>query len=193
MISEPEGRIGQLVPVSAPPVPVMGAPWSVRVPRGEADIALIQHWMREPHVVKYWQQDWERERWRAEITGQIRGDHSLPCLLMFDGAPLAYLEIYRVMRDRLAPYYAYKPHDLGVHIAIGDAWRTGKGLGSWALRSIVTGLFEAEPHCHRVVAEPDTSNASSVAAFRAAGFRPIGEIVLPEKIATLMIRRRNGS
>lgn len=176
--------------IPAPPVPVLDAPWSVRVPRGEGDLALIHGWMIEPHVEKFWHQSWPLEQWRAELATQIAGDHSLPCLIAHEGEDLAYVEVYRVVRDRLAGHYGHEPHDLGVHIAVGDRDRTGRGLGRVLLRAIAAGLLAADPSCARVVAEPDSCNAPSIAAFKAAGFQPAGQITLPDKTATLMIHRR---
>lgn len=177
-------------PLPAPPVPVLGAPWSLRIPRGEGDLALIHDWMSEPHVAKFWHQHWELERWRDELARQIAGEDSLPCLIAHEGEDLAYIEVYRVARDRISGHYEHEPSDLGVHIAIGQSERTGRGLGRALLRALAEGLMEADSYCARVVAEPDSGNTPSISAFSAAGFLPTGQITLPEKTATLMMYRR---
>ena len=43
--------------------------------------------------------------------------------------PLAYVEAYRVARDVIAEHHPIAAHDLGIHLAIGDPDRTGRGLG----------------------------------------------------------------
>lgn len=181
---------GEGAAVPAPPVPVLSAPWSVRIPDGDDDVALIHHWMHQPYVVQFWQQAWPVQRWREEIVNQLTGDHSLPLIVADNGADAAYLEVYRVGRDRLAGYYPHQPHDLGLHIAIGEPARIGKGLGRRLLADLISGLFDADPECVRIVAEPDSSNVASLTAFRAAGFAPSGEITLPDKTALLMISTR---
>ncbi|MFF8290042.1 GNAT family N-acetyltransferase [Streptomyces sp. NPDC016309] len=177
--------------VPGPPLPLLSAPWSARVARPEgADLDLVHGWMRSPHIDAFWHQAWPRERWYEEIAGHLAGDAILPLLIDLDGRPLAYVEVYRVARDRLAGHYAELPHDLGVHIAIGDADRTGRGLGRTLLRVLARGLLAADPACVRVVAEPDVTNVPSLRAFGAAGFRPAGEVTFPEKTAALLVHPR---
>ncbi|GAU67079.1 putative lysine N-acyltransferase [Streptomyces sp. NBRC 110611] len=185
---EPDG--GGTVP--GPPLPLLGAPWSVRVARAEGDdIDLVHGWMRSPHIDAFWHQAWPRERWAEELAGHLSGDTVLPCLVHLAGRPLAYIEVYRVLRDRIAGHYPYHPHDLGVHIAIGEPSDTGKGLGRSLLRALAEGLLAADPACVRVVAEPDVDNAPSLRAFSAAAFRLAGKITFPEKTAALLIHPRS--
>ncbi|MFI6103058.1 GNAT family N-acetyltransferase [Streptomyces sp. NPDC051310] len=177
--------------VPGPPLPLLHAPWSARVARAEgADLDLVHGWMQSPHIDAFWHQAWPRERWYEEIAGHLAGDAILPVLIDLDGTPLAYIEVYRVIRDRLAGHYAELPHDLGVHIAIGDAGRTGRGLGRTLLRALAEGLLAADPACTRVVAEPDVTNAPSLRAFEAAGFRPAGKVAFPDKTAALLVHPR---
>jgi len=176
--------------LTAPPMPAVASPWTVRVADGEDDVAIVHRWNSEPHVAEYWHQAWPIERWRAELNRQREGDHSLPCLLALDGGDLAYVEVYRVARDRLAEHCATRAHDLGVHIAIGDPARTGRGTGRAALRAVAQGLLAADPLCDRVLAEPDVGNVRSVRAFAAAGFVSEGQVLLPDKRAELMIHYR---
>jgi lysine N-acyltransferase len=177
--------------VPAPPVPRLSSPWLIRPASAAEDLERLVRWMHAPHVAEFWKQAWPEDRWRAELERQLSGTHSLPCMLERDGVPLAYLEIYRVVRDRLAGHYAQRPHDLGVHVAIGELGGTGRGLGRSLLREVAEGLLAADPDCTRVVAEPDSRNAPSLRAFSAAGFRAVGSIQLPDKAATLFVYPRS--
>ncbi|NMO17572.1 acetyltransferase [Pyxidicoccus fallax] len=177
--------------VPAPPVARVRAPWSIRPASVSQDLERVWRWNQAPHVAAFWKQAWPLERWRAELERQLAGDHSLPCMLEHEGAPVAYLEVYRVIRDRLSGHYAERPHDLGVHVAIGELGHTGRGLGRTLLREVAEGLLAADPHCTRVVAEPDSGNAPSLRAFSAAGFRAVGSINLPDKTATLFVFPRS--
>lgn len=179
--------------VPPPPAVELAEPWSVREPRREADVELVQRWMARPHVAEFWCQNWPLDRWRDEIATQLAGDHSRPLLVARGGRDLAYLEVYRVVRDRLAGCYRNDPHDIGLHIAIGERESTGRGTGRELLTDVAAAALVADPRCGRVVAEPDSGNAASVAAFRAAGFTAEGEVTLPDKTATLMVRARDTS
>ncbi|MGW5849694.1 GNAT family N-acetyltransferase [Streptomyces sp. NPDC055254] len=177
--------------VAGPPLPLLGDPWTARVARADgADLDLVHDWMRARHVDAFWHQAWPRERWAEEIAGHLAGDAVLPVLIDLDGKPFAYIEVYRVLRDRLAQEYPYRSRDLGLHIAIGEVGRTGRGLGRALLRALAEGLLAADPHCTRVVAEPDVANEPSLRAFAAAGFRHAGEVVFPDKTSALVIRPR---
>ncbi|MEU3598977.1 GNAT family N-acetyltransferase [Streptomyces sp. NPDC006798] len=177
--------------VPGPPLPRLGGRWTARVARSEgADLDLVHGWMHSPHIEAFWHQAWPVERWEEEISGHLAGDAILPVLVDLDGDPFAYIEVYRVARDRLADYYPYWPRDLGLHIAIGEQSRTGRGLGRELLRALVDGLLSADPSCRRVVAEPDLTNEPSLRAFAAAGFHEVARIELPEKKASLMFHPR---
>lgn len=179
--------------VGPPPLPTLDPPWQIRAVSPEDDDArLVWRWMNEPHVAAAWNQAWSQEKWTAELTAQLAGDHSLPCLVAHEGRYMAYVEIYRVLRDRLAALYGSAPHDLGVHIAIGDANDTGRGVGSLLLRAVADGLLAADVACERVVAEPNVLNLPSIRAFGNAGFHRADEIEFPHKRAALMIRPRSG-
>ncbi|MCK2220950.1 acetyltransferase [Actinomadura sp. ATCC 31491] len=177
--------------VGAPPIPSLRDGWRVApIEPGAEAVAVVHDWMNRPHVAAPWDQAWPYERWAREIARQAEGEHSRPCLAHLDGEPVAYLELYRVLRDRLAPLYPYRPHDLGVHIAIGDERNLARGLGRTLLRAVAEGLLAADGRCTRVVAEPDVRNEPSVRAFTAAGFVRTGEVTMPHKTAALMVYPR---
>ncbi|MFE9630038.1 GNAT family N-acetyltransferase [Streptomyces sp. NPDC006463] len=183
------GAAGAAVP--GPPLPRLGDPWSARVAQaGGDDLDLVHGWMQSPHIDAFWHQAWPRERWAQELAGHLAGDAVLPVLIGRGDQPFAYIEVYRVTRDRLAGHYPHLPHDLGLHIAIGEAGRTGQGLGRALLRALAEGLLTADPTCTRVVAEPDVTNAPSLKAFAAAGFRHAGEVTFPDKTAALLVHPR---
>ena len=180
-------------PALAPPPPfVLAEPWSLRpIDSTGTEIERVQRWMQEPHVEKFWDQAWPLETWSAEIRRQLRGDHSRPYVVALDGEPVAYVEVYRVGLDVVAGCWPFLPdehctHDLGVHLAIGDAARSGHGLGPRLLRAVVDGLFAAEPACARIIADPDAGHVIARRAFRSAGFSFLAEVDLPHKRAALM-------
>lgn len=179
------------------PIPTLGSGWSLRpVEINEADsrdVTLIHRWMNTEHVAAHWRQAWSWQRWHDELARQLSGEHSLPCVVSRDGHVFGYVELYRVFRDTLSRCYPYGPHDLGVHIAIGEQDATGRGLGSALLRAIAEGLLAADSECHRVVAEPNVHNAASIAAFRKAGYLREREVGLPGKNSALMVFSRCGT
>lgn len=178
------------------PIPELGAGWSLRPVRvagadGGPDVALVHRWMNNEHVAVNWNQAWSVPQWRDELAGQLAGRHSAPCIVGLDGRDVGYLELYRVQRDKLARCYSHDPHDLGVHIAIGEPDAIGRGVGSSLLRAVAEGLLSADPDCARVVAEPNVHNGASVGAFGKAGFERAAEVGLPNKNSALMVFDRS--
>lgn len=194
MTATPAAQLRQAESVGPPPLPAIAAPWSIRAARAEgADLARVHAWMAAPHVAAAWDRAWTVAQWHAELQRQLAGAHSLPCVAALDGESVGYLEIYRAVRDPLATHYPVRPHDLGVHVAIGDPASCGRGLGTALLRAVADGLLTAEPACARIVAEPDERNAPSVRAFSRAGFRDAGRLRLPDKTAAFLVRPRTAS
>jgi RimJ/RimL family protein N-acetyltransferase len=177
-----------------PPTPRVAGPWSLRPVRPDGpEVALVQRWMSAPHVAEFWHQAWPLADWSAAVGRQLAGAHSRPWLVALDGEPVAYVEVYRPARDVIARHLAVEAHDLGVHIAIGDPDRTGRGLGPRVLRAVVDGLFAADPRCTRVLGDPDAAHAVARRAFAAAGFAPLVDVDLPHKRAALVAHVRTGA
>ncbi|MEJ2861369.1 GNAT family N-acetyltransferase [Actinomycetospora flava] len=188
-MTDHDAAAGPPAEVGPPPLPVLASPWSLRL-AGSDDVATVHAWMRRPHVARRWDQAWTRERWDAEIAGQLAGSHSRPCLVSRAGVDVAYVEIYRAVRDSLSDHYDAGRHDLGLHLAIGEEARTGDGLGSTLLALLAEGLFDADPGCRRVVLEPEHGNAPMHRALAKAGFSAVGAVDLPHKTALLHVRER---
>ncbi|MEU5694613.1 GNAT family N-acetyltransferase [Actinosynnema sp. NPDC020468] len=177
--------------VPGPPLPVLTDGWHARaVDPGGPDLDLVHRWMQAPHVAAFWHQAWPRERWEEELRGQLDGRHSLPCLVSLDGDPVMYVEVYRAVRDVVGQVYATRPHDLGLHLAVGELSMTDRGLVRSLLPVLTDALFAADPLCTRVLLEPDVRNRRAISSFMAGGFSPVGEVLLPDKVALLMVRTR---
>jgi lysine N-acyltransferase len=181
------GRVG--AGAGPPPAPVLPAPWNVRAvePVGP-ELDRVVEWMARPHVVGWWHQDWPADVWSAEVARQLADDHSRPWTVYRSGEPVAYLETYRVARDLLARHLPVHSHDLGVHLAIGEPARTGRGLGRAVLAAVADGLGVADPACRRVFGDPASDHDGARRAFAAAGFALVAEVDLPHKRAALMVR-----
>ncbi|MFI5910645.1 GNAT family N-acetyltransferase [Dactylosporangium sp. NPDC051541] len=177
------GLAAAVVAAGPPPAPVLHPPWSL----GGADAELVSRWMCEPHVEAFWQAAWPAPRWAAELRAQLAGAHSRPYLVSYRGEPLSYLEIYRTPRDVVGRQYDADPYDLGLHLAIGDVGRTGRGLGRAMVRAVAEGLFEADPRCRRVFADPDERHVIARRMFARAGFQSIGLHDLGHKRAELLV------
>jgi RimJ/RimL family protein N-acetyltransferase len=182
------GLAAAVVAAGPPPAPIVAPPWAVRPLTAEAgDPELVSRWMNEPHVALFWEQAWPPGRWAGNIAEQLAGDYSRPYLVSHHGAPLAYVEIYRTPRDVVGLQYDADPYDLGVHLAIGEKERTGRGLGRAMVRAVADGLALADPRVRRVLADPDERHEMARRMFQAAGFRLLAVRDLGHKHAALHV------
>ncbi|GAA2597657.1 GNAT family N-acetyltransferase [Dactylosporangium fulvum] len=181
------GLAAAVVAAGPPPAPLLSEPWSAReLTVAGSDPGLVSAWMNEPHVARFWGQAWPPDRWAEAIAEQLAGDYSRPYLVSYAGAPVAYVEIYRIPRDVVGLRYPADPYDLGIHLAIGDRDRTGQGLGRAMVRAVAEGLFLADPRCRRVLADPDERHEVALRMFARAGFRSLGISDLGHKRAVLL-------
>ncbi|MCG7523784.1 acetyltransferase [Streptomyces sp. OfavH-34-F] len=184
-----------------PPADAHTRPWApVDTPVGpfqlvpvdpERDLATLTRWMNDPVVAAFWELAGDESVTAAHLAPQLAdGSHSTPWIGVLSGTPVSYWELYRADLDPLARHYPARPHDMGIHLLIGEERHRGRGTGTALLRAVTALVLDHVPRCTRVVAEPDVRNAPSVSAFRRAGFRLSAELDLPEKRAALMVRDR---
>ncbi|MFG2141754.1 GNAT family N-acetyltransferase [Streptomyces sp. NPDC048650] len=173
------------------PADTPAGPFALVPVRPDRDLGRIAGWMNDPAVAAFWELAGSPEITAAHLRTQLDGDgRSVPCLGVLAGVPMSYWEIYRADLDPLARHYRARPHDIGLHLLIGETGDRSRGLGSVLLRAVADLVLDHHFRCRRVVAEPDLRNIASVAAFLSGGFRYTEEIALPDKHAALMVRDR---
>lgn len=166
---------------SQPPVPVLTggfADFALRVAApspDSGDAALVAEWMSRQHLVETWEQPWGPERWAGDWRAKLATTYSVPLILSLRGEDIGYMEIYRPHRDEIGAVYASEPHDLGLHIAVGDPELVGQGIVGPMLGALPPALLDADPECRVVVGEPDHRNGRVHAVLRREGWIDRGE------------------
>lgn len=148
------------------------------VAAGEAHHALLDGWMRQPRVARWWGELDDIRAYLAQLG------HVQPWVAYADGEPFAYVETYLVIADPLARYYDARPDDHGFHLLVGDEAYAGTGVPRALVRHVLR-RFEG-----RVVCEPDVRNARMLAFCRALGGEVQAELELPGKRAALVVWER---
>lgn len=91
-----------------------------------------------------------------------------------DGADAGYIQQYDIARfedyRRLLGLESERGV-AGMDLFLGDEWRTGRGLGSYAIGRFFAERVLADPSVTACVAGPHEGNAQSIRAFEKAGFR----------------------
>lgn len=149
-----------------------------------ADFPLLYQWMHAPHVVSTWQLNLPQEELLQHFDQMIQIASQELFLVAINGRLIGYSEIYDVTQDRLARYYQACNGDFGIHLLIGDADSLNKGYSSLIIRALSNYLFQNK-HSVRVVIEPSVTVKQLTILERKLGFKRLGNLYLPEKIATL--------
>lgn len=169
------------------------------------DADQVAEWMSRPHLLETWEQPWPAERWRQDWIAKSSTTYARAAILSYSTAaspltnttrdttkgatpaapaspskadrsvPVGYVEIYRPHRDEIGATYRSQPHDLGLHIAIGEPALTGQGIFSHFLGQLTTALFKADPQCQLILGEPDYRNTRAHRALVKASFSDFGE------------------
>lgn len=178
--------------VGPPPLPVLPDPFSVRVAR-LSDAPLVAGWMQRPHLAATWEYDWSVPRWEQHLSAQLNGTYSLPLVGSIDGVAHTYFELYRAARDSIAEYYESDPHDVGLHVAIGDPGDVHRGLAAQVFPHLIGGVFEGDVLCQRIVFDPDHRNLAARRACEYFGCRYLGEHDMPRRRMALYLYDRGTS
>ncbi|GAB2688623.1 GNAT family N-acetyltransferase [Nocardia thraciensis] len=186
----------------APAIPVFAEPFHLRpVDLDSDDPERIAEWMTRPHLVETWEQPWTAERRRANCAAQLAGTYSRPCILSYDFAAddgsgtrrrdVAYIEFYRSAKDEVARLYTVDPFDVGFHIATADQNLVGRGIMSGWIGLLPAAVWAADPHCRRIMGDPDYRNTRTRRALVKNGWIDLGELdVRPDRRIALHARPR---
>ncbi|MBK4729007.1 acetyltransferase [Oxynema sp. CENA135] len=156
----------------------------------EKDLDRIHRWMNEPHVIPFWQLNFDRDRMRSHLEKALSDRHQTLYIGYLDGVPMSYWEAYWAQDDVIAQCYEPDAGDRGIHLLIGEPKFLGKGYALPLLRAMTDLQFEfsATPklQTQKVVTEPDIRNDKMIHIFKRCGFVFQREIELPDKRAALM-------
>lgn len=147
----------------------------------EADLPLIERWLTERHVAKWWG---KVPKELNEIASHIRDGDAEPYIVSHEGQPIGYLQTYRAEADADIP--PQPAGTLGVDFFIGETAALGKGHGPGMLNDLA-GRCLAEGTV-RLVSDPDGRNISSVGCLGRAGFSPVS-LIGPTSARRLLMSR----
>jgi aminoglycoside 6'-N-acetyltransferase len=145
-------------------------------PLTEADLQLVEEWLRREHVARWWRDDIGESlaEYRRAIEGREPTDHFL---IVLDGRPVGMIQTYLVSDY---PGWEEVVHVgagvAGVDLLIGEAELIGAGLGPRVLEQFARDVVFAAPGTQAVVATVEEPNRRSWRAFEKAGFRHVRDV-----------------
>lgn len=131
-----------------------------------ADLALLQHWDEQPHVVESDpNDDWE---WETELLRMPDWREQL--IAESDGRPIGFVQIIDPAREETHYWGDVSDNLRAIDIWIGEAEDTGKGYGSDMMRLALRRCF-ADPAVTAVLIDPLASNTAAHRFYKRLGFR----------------------
>jgi aminoglycoside 6'-N-acetyltransferase len=152
-------------------------------PMTAADLPLVLHWLKQPHVVQWWGDTHEQFEL---VSGDLEIEAMDQYIVATGGRPFAYIQCYDL---QAWPDGGLGEHPMGTRAIdqfIGEPDMVDRGHGSAFIRAFIGRvLANGAP---RVITDPDPANARAVRAYEKAGFERVRLVDTSEGTALLMVR-----
>lgn len=160
-----------------------------------ADLALLGHWLREPHVARWWSDDLAEQL--TEFADAVAGrDPTHVLIAEDDGRPVGWAQWYPwADSPDEAPQYGATEHDFGIDYGIGATADVGRGVGTELIALLVQQIRLTHPRAPILVAVA-TSNTPSRRVLEKNGFVLVDERMIeaePGDDLTALYRRRGSA
>jgi aminoglycoside 6'-N-acetyltransferase len=135
------------------------------------DLALVERWLGEPHVARWYLAGSSLEAELADIGRSLaEGSETHMLVALHDDEPVGWCQWYPCAVDpEWAAEIGAQPGDVGVDYAIGEPGQVGAGAGTELIAALVRCVRAARPGCG-IVADPDAQNAASRRVLEKNGF-----------------------
>lgn len=152
---------------------------------GTDDYPLLQRWLREPLVARWWNHDTSVAAIDRDFGPCVRGEDPMQVLLVAHaGEPVAFVQRYRYADEpeataELAPLVVVSPEAVSMDYLVGPDAAKGQGLGSRILAALAADTWSAYPLAPAIVIAVAAGNRASWRALERAGFRRVAAGHLP--------------
>lgn len=148
-------------------------------PMVEADLPVVDGWMRQPHVTGWWLEGSTLEKELDDCARSIRGEQPTNILVVLeDDHPIGWCQWYRYADyPDDAPAIGASPEEVGIDYAIGDQHAIGRGLGTQLVAALVAEVRGELPDA-RFIVDPSAANLPSRRVLEHNGFTLVEERVV---------------
>jgi len=166
---------------------------SVRQVELAKEISTLHRWVNLPYSSRFWSMQGELSQLCRFYTDKVNSGDLQLFFVCYKSRPLAFFEVYPVMRTELKDFIDASKYDYGIHLLLAPYKDIGlvikkplRRLSMNILETIIQMLFSNEA-VNRIFAEPDADNINANRLALKAGFRFIKMIQFPDKKANLYI------
>ncbi len=146
----------------------------------ESDFPLLGSWLRQPHVLRWWNHETTAEAVARDFGPAARGEEpSEDLLALLDGCPVGLVQRSRLhdypdYLTELVAVVAVPDEAMTIDYLIGDPQRIGQGLGTAMIRSVIDRTWSEHPATPCVLVPVAAANRASWRALEKAGLRRVG-------------------
>lgn len=142
----------------------------------EADLPLVESWLREPHVARWWLTTRTVDDELEDIRRAIAGEEACEVLVVeVDEQPIGWCQWYRWWDfPAEAAEVGAQPADIGLDYAIGVPGSVAKGAGTAMISALVRHVRARLPDAG-ILVEPDAANLASRRILEKNGFGLVEE------------------
>ena len=135
------------------------------------DLALVERWLAEPHVARWFLDGSSLETELSDIRESVLGDQGTHMLVVLDDdQPIGWCQWYLcAVEPAWAAEMGAGHGDAGIDYALGEPSSVGSGVGTELVRTLVTLVRSARPGCG-IMADPDAQNVASRRVLEKNGF-----------------------
>jgi aminoglycoside 6'-N-acetyltransferase len=165
-------------------------------PLAETDLDELHAWLNRPHLARFFQ---KRPISRAEVEAKfgpiVRREDTTHSHLAFEaGAPLGYIQCYRITDNPDWAALIQANEGIGVDLAIIEPTKPGRGFGRVMLASylgdVAFPLYPAESKCF---IGHELENEAAIACSRSVGFEYVRDFVEGGIPSALFVLERDKS
>jgi aminoglycoside 6'-N-acetyltransferase len=144
---------------------------------GLDDLALVERWLAEPHVARWYLAGSSLERELEDIRSGVTGSQPVHLLVALDDdRPIGWCQWYLCEDDaEWAAEIGAGPGDVGVDYAIGEPACVGRGLGTALVAALVRLVRAERSEKCAVMADPEAHNVGSRRVLEKNGFELVAE------------------
>jgi aminoglycoside 6'-N-acetyltransferase len=148
---------------------------------GEADLANVTAWLREPHVARWGSPGRTPETQVEQYRRRIAGQEPVTMLTVVEaGQPIGWCQWYRwADYPNEATAMHAEAGDIGIDYVIGERTATGRGVGTALVHLLIEEIRRVHGPAGILVA-PEATNAASRRVLEKNGF----ELVEVRPVAT---------
>ena len=149
-------------------------------PLTRSDLPLLQRWLSESHVARWWNEPSDPASLLAKYGARIDGaEPTRVFVIEYLGRPVGWIQWYR--------WADYPEHagqlgaDLqaaGMDLAIGEKETVGQGLGPIIIYQFLERIIFVDEAVTAVITDPAEENIRSLRAFEKAGFMVTNKVTL---------------